>query len=80
MPVTMLLGSFVAGITSEGSGAVAFPVMTLALHLNPQVARDFSIMIQSVGEWNSEPISSSLCLCPTISFQDQQQPVFVSSS
>ncbi|VDL80897.1 unnamed protein product [Nippostrongylus brasiliensis] len=49
MPVTMALGSFVGGMTSEGSGAVAFPVMTLALHINPQIARDFSIMIQSCG-------------------------------
>ncbi|PIO65690.1 hypothetical protein TELCIR_12622 [Teladorsagia circumcincta] len=49
MPVTMILGSFVGGITSEGSGAVAFPVMTLALHISPSIARDFSLMIQSCG-------------------------------
>ncbi|KAK6035437.1 hypothetical protein COOONC_27058 [Cooperia oncophora] len=49
MPVTMILGSFVGGITSEGSGAVAFPVMTLALHISPEIARDFSLMIQSCG-------------------------------
>ncbi|CAI4231999.1 unnamed protein product [Auanema sp. JU1783] len=49
MPVTMLLGSFVGGMTSEGSGAVAFPVMTLALHIAPSIARDFSIMCQSIG-------------------------------
>ncbi|XGW13801.1 hypothetical protein V3C99_000250 [Haemonchus contortus] len=49
MPVTMILGSFVGGITSEGSGAVAFPVMTLALHIAPSIARDFSLMIQSCG-------------------------------
>ena len=29
MSVTMCVGSFVAGATSEGGGAVAFPVMTL---------------------------------------------------
>ena len=28
---------------------MAFPVMTLAFHLNPSVARDFSLLIQSVG-------------------------------
>jgi len=28
---------------------VAFPVMTLALHIKPTVARDFSLMIQSCG-------------------------------
>ncbi|CAI5445423.1 unnamed protein product [Caenorhabditis angaria] len=49
MPVTMILGSFVGGMTSEGSGAVAFPVMTLALHIAPGIARDFSLMIQSIG-------------------------------
>lgn len=49
MPVTMALGSFVGGMTSEGSGAVAFPVMTLALHIKPEIARDFSLMIQSIG-------------------------------
>ena len=37
-------------MTSEGGGAVAFPVMTLALHINPQVARDFSLMIQACGQ------------------------------
>ena len=49
MSVTMMFGSFVAGATSEGGGAVAFPVMTLGFDLSPQVARDFSLMIQSVG-------------------------------
>jgi uncharacterized membrane protein YfcA len=49
MSVTMALGSFVAGATSEGGGAVAFPVMTLAMDISPSVARDFSLMIQSVG-------------------------------
>ena len=46
---TMLLGSFVAGSTSAGGGAVAFPVMTLIFEVDPPVARDFSLMIQSVG-------------------------------
>ncbi|RMH94121.1 sulfite exporter TauE/SafE family protein [Lysobacter pythonis] len=46
---TMLAGSFVAGSTSEGGGAVAFPVMTLFFNIKPAVARDFSLMIQSVG-------------------------------
>ena len=36
-------------MTSEGGGAVAFPVMTLALGVRPTVARDFSMLIQSVG-------------------------------
>ena len=49
MSVTMLVGSFIAGATSEGGGAVAFPVMTLAFGITPPVARDFSLLIQSVG-------------------------------
>jgi len=49
MAITMALGSFVAGATSEGGGAVAFPVMTLIFSISPAVARDFSLMIQSVG-------------------------------
>lgn len=36
-------------MTSEGGGAVAFPVMTLALKISPAIARDFSLMIQSCG-------------------------------
>ena len=46
----MVLGATVAGMTSEGGGAVAFPVMTLALKITPAVARDFSLMIQSCGK------------------------------
>ena len=49
MSVTMMVGSFVAGSTSEGGGAVAFPVMTLLFKIPPSVARDFSMMIQSFG-------------------------------
>lgn len=49
MSVTMVVGSFIAGSTSEGGGAVAFPVMTLVFGIEPKVARDFSLMIQSVG-------------------------------
>lgn len=49
MSVTMAVGSFVAGATSEGGGAVAFPVMTLAFGIDPATARDFSLMIQTIG-------------------------------
>ena len=49
MSATMALGSFIAGATSEGGGAVAFPIMTLGFGMEPNVARDFSLMIQSVG-------------------------------
>uniref|UniRef100_A0A7E4VNC9 Membrane transporter protein n=1 Tax=Panagrellus redivivus TaxID=6233 RepID=A0A7E4VNC9_PANRE len=49
MAVVMILGATVAGATSEGGGAVAFPVMTLLLKIDPIAARDFSLMIQSCG-------------------------------
>ena len=49
MTITMVFGSLIAGATSEGGAAVAFPVMTLLLSIPPPVARDFSFMIQSVG-------------------------------
>ncbi|MEZ5974615.1 MAG: sulfite exporter TauE/SafE family protein [Planctomycetota bacterium] len=49
MSITMVFGAFIAGATSEGGGAVAFPVMTLIFAIQPVVARDFSLMIQSVG-------------------------------
>ena len=49
MPLTMAVGSFIAGSTSEGGGAVAFPVMTILFKIEPAIARDFSLMIQSVG-------------------------------
>eukprot|EP00753_Platysulcus_tardus_P017741 PLAT6474.3.p1 GENE.PLAT6474.3~~PLAT6474.3.p1 ORF type:complete len:499 (+),score=120.64 PLAT6474.3:151-1497(+) len=49
MSVTMLFGSLIAGGTSEGGASVAFPVMTLIFKIPPHVARDFSLMIQSIG-------------------------------
>lgn len=49
MSLTMAFGSFIAGSTSEGGGAIAFPAMTLLFEIEPSVARDFSFMIQSVG-------------------------------
>ncbi len=49
MGLTMTVGSFIAGATSEGGGAVAFPVMTLVFGIAPATARDFSLLIQSVG-------------------------------
>ncbi len=49
MAVTMIFGSFIAGASSEGGGAVAFPVMTLIYEITPPVARNFSLAIQSVG-------------------------------
>ncbi len=49
MSITMIFGSMVAGATSEGGGAIAFPVMTLLYKIPPYVARDFSLFIQSFG-------------------------------
>ena len=49
MTLTMVAGSFVAGVSSEGGGAVAYPVMTLVFDIDPTVARNFSLAIQSVG-------------------------------
>lgn len=49
MSVTMFFGAFIAGASSEGGGAVAFPVMTLLLHIGPNIARNFSMCIQSFG-------------------------------
>ena len=49
MSLTMVFGSFIAGASSEGGGAVAFPVMTLGFNIAPDVARNFGLAIQSVG-------------------------------
>lgn len=47
--VTMIFGSIVGGGTSEGGGAIAFPVFTKLLHIAPGNARNFSLAIQSIG-------------------------------
>lgn len=49
MSLTMVFGSFIAGASSEGGGAVAFPVMTLIFNIPPEVARNFGLAIQSIG-------------------------------
>lgn len=49
MTITMVIGSFVAGASSEGGGAIAYPVMTILFDISPDVARNFSFSIQSVG-------------------------------
>lgn len=48
-PATMVVGAFVAGSTPEGGGAVSFPVLSIFLEIDRALARDFSMMIQSVG-------------------------------
>ena len=47
--LTMLFGSFVAGSTPQGGGAVAFPVFTKVLAIPASVARSFSLIIQATG-------------------------------
>lgn len=47
--VTMFFGSLIGGATSEGSGAVAFPVFTKVLHIPAEQARIFCLAIQSIG-------------------------------
>ena len=47
--VTMIFGSFVAGATPQGGGAVAFPVFTKGLKIPSEVARSFSLCIQTIG-------------------------------
>jgi len=41
--------SIFKGLTSEGGGSVAFPVMTLAFKIPPFVARDFTLNLQAIG-------------------------------
>lgn len=47
--LTMVFGSFIAGATSEGGGAIAFPVFTKVLKMDPFDAKVFSLAIQSIG-------------------------------
>ncbi len=49
LSLTMVLGSFIAGATAEGGGAVAFPVFTKAFGIAPHDAKVFAFMIQSFG-------------------------------
>lgn len=47
--LTMIFGSFIAGVSSEGGGAIAYPVLTLGFDITASAARNFSLAIQSVG-------------------------------
>lgn len=47
--VTMILGGFMSGATSEGSGALTFPIFTKVLQVEPQIARNFGWLMQAVG-------------------------------
>ena len=49
IPLTMVGGGFVSGFTICGGGAVSFPVFCKLLKLDPMMARDFALGIQSFG-------------------------------
>lgn len=49
IPLTMVAGGFVSGFTICGGGAVSFPVFCKVLNLDPMMARDFALGIQSFG-------------------------------
>ena len=49
MSLVMVGGSFTAGASPESGGAFAFPVMSLLYNITPDVIRNFSLVIQSVG-------------------------------
>ncbi|MCX4678992.1 TSUP family transporter [Streptomyces sp. NBC_01433] len=61
--VTMVFGSLVGGGTSEGGGAIAFPVMTKVLAVPPDQARIFTFAIQSIG-MTAASLSILLCRVP----------------
>ncbi|MCB1567094.1 MAG: hypothetical protein KDI78_16055, partial [Xanthomonadales bacterium] len=45
----MGLGSYVAGSTPMGGGTVGFPILVLLFEQPPQLGRDFSFAVQSIG-------------------------------
>ena len=47
--LTMIFGSFLAGSSPAGGGAVAFPIFTKVLEVPAPVARTFTLSIQAVG-------------------------------
>jgi len=47
--LTMVFGSFLAGSSPEGGGAVAFPIFTKVLEIEAPVARSFGLFIQAAG-------------------------------
>jgi uncharacterized protein len=47
--VAMVAGSYVAGSTPLGGGAVGFPALVLLLHESASIGRGFSLTIQSLG-------------------------------
>ena len=54
--LTMVFGSFVAGSTPQGGGAVAFPVFTKLLGVSAADAKTFSLSIQAIGMGSASAI------------------------
>ena len=54
--LTMVFGSFVAGSTPQGGGAVAFPVFTKLLGVTAADAKTFSLSIQAIGMGSASAI------------------------
>lgn len=47
--LAMAAGSYVAGATPMGGGTVGFPILVLAFGQSPELGRDFSFAVQSIG-------------------------------
>ncbi len=47
--IIMMFGAFIAGASSEGGGAIAFPALTLLYGFPPAIGASFSLAIQSFG-------------------------------
>lgn len=61
--LTMIFGSLVGGGTSEGGGAVGFPILTKVLGVPADTARIFTFAIQSMG-MTAASLSILLCRVP----------------
>lgn len=74
IPVTMIFGGFISGFTICGGGAVSFPIFCKVLKLDPMMARDFSLGIQSFGMTCAAitilikkiPIEKTVAICCTL--------------
>lgn len=47
--VAMAAGGYAAGSTPMGGGTVGFPILVLLFHESPNLGRDFSFAVQSIG-------------------------------
>jgi uncharacterized membrane protein YfcA len=57
---TMIIGSFIAGSSPEGSASISYPIFTLLLKIQPEVARNFAFAIQSIGMTSASLLMLSL--------------------